>query len=77
METLHGTPYFLTQGKDIIAKVRAQNAIGWGLYSAINVSPFIAFTEVIPLKPLASPSRDMALSTDLLLQVNWAALNSP
>jgi hypothetical protein len=77
MAILHATPFFLTQGKNIIAKVRAKNAIGWGAYSVINQAPHIALVEVKPLKPTASPSRDMALSTDLLLQVKWDALNSP
>jgi hypothetical protein len=33
--------------------------------------------EDIPHKPLSSPTRDDVLTSDLLLQVNWLALNNP
>jgi hypothetical protein len=33
--------------------------------------------EDIPHKPLDSPLRDDILTSDVLLQTNWAALNDP
>ena len=77
MSEVYATPFYLLQGADLIVKVKASNAIGWSPYSTINIAPDIAFLEVPPLKPLASPARDYLLSTDLLLQVTWAALESP
>jgi hypothetical protein len=47
--TLTASPFSLTYGKVVYAKVRAYNAIGWSSYSTINTSG--ATIKTVPLAP--------------------------
>jgi hypothetical protein len=61
------SPFHLVQASLIIAKVRARNIIGWSDFSITTDEANAALVEVVPHKPLTSPSRDYLLSSDSLL----------
>lgn len=64
-------PFNLAQGADIVAKVQAQNAIGWGSESAQSGTN--AKVETKPHAPPTSPSRGAATSQTQLV-ADWLAL---
>jgi galactose-1-phosphate uridylyltransferase len=59
-----------------LIKVAAHNLVGWSSYSDLSVG-VVALMEDVPQKPLASPQREDVLTSDLLLQTEWAAFNNP
>ena len=78
MSLLRADPFFLSQGDGVKIRVAALNLVGWSDWSAINtVVDGIALMEDIPHKPYGPPTRDDIQTSDLLLQVDWAAFNSP
>jgi hypothetical protein len=56
-------------------KVAARNLVGWSIESDISLTN--ALMEDVPHKPLNKPARDDILTSDILLQTTWEALNNP
>lgn len=78
MSLLRALPYLLQQGDDVKIKVAARNLVGWSSFSDVSTAvDGIALMEDVPHKPLGSPTRDDVLTSDELLQVDWAAFNNP
>ena len=72
MEKLRAAPFNLVQAAQIIAKVQAQNVIGWSNESSINAVVGAVLTA--PVKPGQTPSR-APTSSHAQLVVNWLALS--
>jgi hypothetical protein len=52
--------------------------VGWSEWSPVTATDDgIALMENVPSKPLSSPARDDVLTSDLLLQADWSALDNP
>lgn len=73
MTLLWAAPFELDYGEDVIARVKAANSIGEGLYS--DDSTTNASVETVPQKPSSAPSRD-ATSTKDNLVINMAAIST-
>jgi len=60
----------------VVIKVAAHNLVGWSSYSELS-STEVALMQTKPHKPLTAPTRDDVLTSDLLLQTEWAELSDP
>jgi len=74
MNLLTASPFSLSQGSSIIARVTAINTIGVGATSPD--STVTASAETVPHKPSSPPMRGAATSASQLV-VDWAALTAP
>jgi hypothetical protein len=74
MSVFTSSPYSLTQGDTILAKVKALNSIGWSGLSSVSTTT--TDVEVVPHKPTNPPTRD-ATTDSTQLVVNWSSLSSP
>jgi hypothetical protein len=61
MATLRDSPFNLAQGAAIVARIRAQNSIGWGAFSYDTETTSAAILEDVPHQ-LPAPSRGAATS---------------
>lgn len=61
MASLRAAPLTLTQGLEVVIKVLAKNAVGWGPESDPS-SIANAKVQVAPLKPTSRPSRGSGTS---------------
>ena len=61
MATLRASPFNLAQGAAIVARIRAQNSIGWGAFSYDTETASAAILEDVPHQ-LPAPSRGAATS---------------
>jgi hypothetical protein len=71
MASLWASPYLLSFGETVYAKVAATNAIGQGDFSSPNSASVTV--ETVPIK-LTTLARDNSLTTETNLQVEWTAL---
>jgi titin len=76
LTTLTAAPYLLTRGDEIVAKVRATNVLGDGLYSAESSNP-AALIVSIPADPASSPIRVEVGSTLTSIVVNMPVISGP
>lgn len=74
MKALNDTPFFLTQGSDIIAKVLAKNERGWSAASEASATGVEVKTE--PSK-MATPTNDDTTTNQARIKVAWSALADP
>ena len=72
MATLRAPPFNLAQGAAVIARIRAQNSIGWGATSYDTETAGAAVLEDVPHQ-LPAPSRGAATSVSQV-EAEWAAL---
>ncbi len=61
MSQLRASPLSLTQGLEVVIKVLAKNAVGWGPESDPS-STLNAKVQVAPLKPTSRPTRGSGTS---------------
>lgn len=73
MNTLTASPYSLTLGTLIRAKIRANNLYGEGTYSAINTAG--ALIETIPSQVSPAPTKG-SNTNNTSIEVDWIALTS-
>ena len=74
LATLTATPFLLTAGTPVVARVRAANARGWGTDSADNTGGAPVTT---PPQQMAPPTRDSAITSTTQIKVDWLALGAP
>jgi hypothetical protein len=67
------TDYGYQHGQLILAKVRAQNSVGWGSYSSQNSGGVITQTEPTFMNV---PSLDYDAMRSTLIKVDWSAITS-
>jgi hypothetical protein len=72
MSTLRAPPFNLAQGAAVVARIRAQNSIGWGASSYDTETAGAAVLEDVPHQ-LPAPSRGLATSVSQV-EAEWAAL---
>jgi hypothetical protein len=74
LTSLTATPFSLSLGAEVVAKVRAQNTLGDGDFSAASDSSGTALIVTIPTAPPSVPYRDEATCSETSITINMPVM---